>query len=55
MDFMHIVKVHMSGHLLPLLKGQRDLVHPIVKANLEKDRDISRFLPACLHCHPAAL
>jgi len=50
MDFMHIVKVLISGHLLPLLKGQRALVLPIVKANLAEDRDIARYSPATPSC-----
>jgi hypothetical protein len=42
MDFMHIVKVLVSGHLLPLLKGKRKLKDPQVKANLEGDPDVAR-------------
>lgn len=42
MDFMHIVKVLMSGHLLPLLKGKRSLKAPQVKENLAGDREVAR-------------
>ncbi len=43
MDFMHMVKVILSGHLLPLLKGQRALTTPQIKANPGNDPEIRRY------------
>jgi hypothetical protein len=43
MDFMHLVKVVLSGHLLPLLKGQRCLTTPQVKNNARNDPEIRRY------------
>jgi hypothetical protein len=43
MDFMHIVKVLMSGHLFPLLKGQRSLKAPQVEANEAEDPEVARY------------
>lgn len=43
MDYMHLVKVLISGHLLPLLKSQRTLKPPQLKANLGRDREVSRY------------
>lgn len=43
MDFMHMVKVVLSGHVLPLLKGQRGLTPPQVKANAGNDPEIRRY------------
>jgi hypothetical protein len=42
MDFMHIVKVMMAGHLIPLLKSERGLTPPCVAANLDRDPEVSR-------------
>lgn len=43
MDFMHIVKVLISGHLLPLLKSKRGLSPPQVKLNAANDAAIRRY------------
>ena len=43
MDFMHIVKVLVAGHLLPLLKGKRGLTPPQVKENPANDAEIRRY------------
>ena len=42
MDYMHLVKVLLSGHLIPLLKCQRSLTPPIVAANPNGDRALAR-------------
>jgi hypothetical protein len=44
MDFMHIVKVFLSGHLLPLLKGKRRLKPPQLRANDDNDPQLTRYL-----------
>jgi hypothetical protein len=44
MDFMHIVKVLIFGHLLPLLKGLRGLSPPQVKVNAANDAEINRYI-----------
>jgi hypothetical protein len=43
MDFMHIVKVLLGGHMVPLLKGQRALKPPKVRVNADQDPEISRL------------
>jgi hypothetical protein len=43
MDFMHIVKVLLGGHMVPLLSGKRALKPPKVKANLDDDPVVSRL------------
>jgi hypothetical protein len=43
MDFMHIVKVLISGHLLPLFKSQRGLTFPQVKVNDANNEEINRY------------
>jgi hypothetical protein len=43
MDFMHMVKVILAGHLLPLFKSQRGLTPPQVKANAANDPEIRRY------------
>jgi hypothetical protein len=42
MDFMHLVKVLIAGHLIPLLKSQRGLSPPQVKVNAANDVEVSR-------------
>ena len=43
MDFMHIVKVLISGHLFPLLKSQRGLSAPQVKVNEANNAEVNRY------------
>jgi hypothetical protein len=43
MDFMHIVKVLMAGHMVPLMKGLRGLKPPKVKANVALDPAVARY------------
>ena len=43
MDFMHLVKVLIAGHLIPLLKGQRGLSSAQVKANAANNAEINRY------------
>jgi hypothetical protein len=43
MDFMHIVKVLIAGHLIPLLKSKRSLMPPQVKNNAANDPIIARY------------
>jgi hypothetical protein len=43
MDFMHIVKVLLGGHLIPLLRGKRALKPPKVCQNLDNDPEVSRL------------
>jgi hypothetical protein len=43
MDFMHIVKVLIAGHLFPLLKSQRALTPPQVKVNAANNAEINRY------------
>jgi hypothetical protein len=42
MDYMHIVKVLISGHLLPLLKSSRGLKSPQVQENEPPDPEVTR-------------
>ena len=41
MDFMHIVKVLLVGHLIALLKSKRSLQPPQVKINAAENREES--------------
>jgi hypothetical protein len=42
MDYMHLVKVLLEGHLIPLLKCQRALTSPIVSENVSGDPEVAR-------------
>ena len=42
MDYMHLVKVLISGHLIPLLKCERTISKPMVSENLEQNAEKSR-------------
>ena len=43
MDFMHIVKVLISGHLFPVLKSQRGLSAPQVKVTEANNAEVNRY------------
>ncbi len=54
MDFMHIVKVLISGHLLPLLKSKRGLTPPQVKVNAANNATVRRYnCYSCSRVHTA--